>query len=61
MKTPRNSYMEREWRTRTSIHCSVNDVYRVILPESYKDRFRREYPDYSGETRRDGDDGNEEK
>jgi hypothetical protein len=41
--------MEREWRTRTSVHFTLDDVSRVILPERYKARLRQHLPDYLGQ------------
>ena len=44
-----NYYMEREWRVSRDIKFRLRDVRRVILPESYGRRFRRDFPRYDGE------------
>jgi len=41
--------MEREWRTRTHIQFTLDDVYRVILPERFKGRLRQNAPGYTGQ------------
>jgi len=43
-----NYYMEREWRILDKVEFNLDDVYRIILPESYSGRFREEFPEYSG-------------
>ena len=47
---PHNYYMEREWRTRTSIRFTLDDVHRLILPAAYKTRLRQNVPGYMGQT-----------
>jgi hypothetical protein len=42
-----NFYMEREWRVLGNVRFELGDVYRVILPERYAERFRQDLPDYS--------------
>jgi len=44
-----NFYMEREWRVSRDVRFTLRDVRRVILPESYARKFRRDFPRYSGE------------
>lgn len=44
-----NFYMEREWRTLTSVRFTLSDVRRVIIPESYGSRFRQNVPSYCGQ------------
>lgn len=44
-----NYYMEREWRISRDLRFRLRDVRRVILPESYSRRFRRDFPKYDGE------------
>ena len=44
-----NYYMEREWRLLGSLRFSHEDVRRVILPESYAGRFRKDFPDYAAQ------------
>jgi hypothetical protein len=46
---PDNYYMEREWRTVTSIAFDVSDVRRVIIPEEYRSRLRANAPMYTGQ------------
>jgi hypothetical protein len=46
---PDNYYMEREWRTLTSIQFSIEDVGRIILPREYGRRFRDDVPSYGGQ------------
>lgn len=45
----RNYYMEREWRLLGALRFSREDVRRVIFPESYAQRFRKDFPDYPGQ------------
>ena|SRR2546422_171354 len=44
-----NFYMEREWRVSGNLRFHLRDVRRVIIPESYGRRFRRDFPKYDGE------------
>ena len=44
-----NYYMEREWRVMREVKFSHRDIRRVIVPESYATRFRRDFPKYDGE------------
>lgn len=44
-----NYYMEREWRTLTSVRFRLSDVRRVIIPENYAPRFRDNVPMYTGQ------------
>lgn len=46
---PKNYYMEREWRVAGNIAFSLGDVRRVIMPQAYADRFRRDVPEYIGQ------------
>ena len=41
-----NYYMEREWRIVGDLDFELNDVYRVILPERFAERFRKDMPNY---------------
>ncbi len=43
---PDNYYMEREWRILSSVRFRLADVWRVILPEVYGERFRENVPMY---------------
>ncbi len=44
-----NFYMEREWRLIDNLKFNLNDVYRIILPEKYAERFREDMPKYRGQ------------
>jgi len=46
---PDNYYMEREWRTLTSIRFTLPDVHRVIIPKEYASRLRQNVPGYMGQ------------
>lgn len=46
---PRNYYLEREWRVIGNVDFQLSDVRRVILPEGYAERFRRDVPEYYGQ------------
>ena len=43
-----NFYMEREWRLRSKLAFKIGDVCRVILPRSFAQRFKRDFPAFSG-------------
>jgi Putative abortive phage resistance protein AbiGi, antitoxin len=45
---PNNFYMEREWRVLGNVRFELSNVYRVILPERYAERFHEELPHYPG-------------
>jgi hypothetical protein len=44
-----NFYMEREWRISGDVEFDLQEVRRIIIAESYARRFRRDFPEYSGE------------
>jgi len=44
-----NYYMEREWRVMREVKFRLREIRRVILPEEYAARFRRDFPKYDGE------------
>lgn len=44
-----NFYMEREWRVFGDVFFQLEDVCRVILPPSYVDRFKNDFPDFRAE------------
>ena len=44
-----NYYMEREWRVMREVKFRHREVRRVILPEAFAIRFRRDFPKYDGE------------
>lgn len=46
---PENYYLEREWRVVGNVDFQLSDVRRVILPEAYAVRFRRDVPEYCGQ------------
>lgn len=46
---PDNYYMEREWRVRGSFQFKMDDVRRILLPESFSKRFRSDFPHYLGQ------------
>jgi hypothetical protein len=48
-QSKKNLYMEREWRVRGALPFSLAKVRRIILPEQFADRFRNDFPNYSGQ------------
>jgi Putative abortive phage resistance protein AbiGi, antitoxin len=46
---PNNFYMEREWRVLNCVDFKLSDVVRVLIPKSYAERFRGDFPDYCGQ------------
>lgn len=46
---PENYYMEREWRTLTSVRFALTDVHRVIILQEYAHKFRCNVPMYTGQ------------
>ena len=45
-----NFYMEREWRSPYSIRFEIEDIRRIILPNSfYGKKFREDVPGYTGQ------------
>jgi len=46
---PENFYMEREWRVLGNLRFEMDDVYRVILPQTFATRLRKDVPTYTGE------------
>ena len=44
-----NYYMEREWRVHGDVNFSIEEVTRVILPESFSKKFRDDMPDFYGQ------------
>jgi hypothetical protein len=45
-----NFYMEREWRSPYYIHFEIEDILRIILPNSYfSKKFRDDIPEYAGQ------------
>jgi len=44
-----NYYMEREWRVLGEVPFELTDVYRVVLPREYAERFRHDLPSYFGQ------------
>ncbi len=43
----KNFYMEREWRTIGKVDFMPADIQKVVLPESYADRFEKTHPDFA--------------
>jgi hypothetical protein len=46
---PDNFYMEREWRVPGVVAFTMDDVRRILLPESFARRFREGFPKYAGQ------------
>lgn len=44
-----NYYFEREWRVIGNLKFNIRDVRRIIIPENYAVRFRKDFPDYCGQ------------
>ena len=44
-----NYYFEREWRILGNLYFRLGDIQRVIIPESFAKKFRKDYPDYYGQ------------
>ncbi len=44
-----NYYMEREWRLLGALKFDINDIYRIILPREYSERFKKDIPNYFGQ------------
>jgi hypothetical protein len=42
-------YMEREWRVSQNVGFELSDVIRVILPASYGQIFRKDFPSFDAE------------
>jgi len=46
---PKNFYMEREWRLVGNLQFGLGQVERVMIPQAYAERFRRELPSFYGQ------------
>ena len=46
---PDNYYFEREWRMLDNLNFTIGDVKRVFIPEKYAEKFRRDFPECSGQ------------
>lgn len=44
-----NYYFEREWRILGNFYFRIEDVQRVIFPQSFAKQFRRDCPEYYGQ------------
>ena len=44
-----NYYFEREWRVLGNLRFNIRDVRRIIIPENYAAKFRKDFPDYCGQ------------
>ena len=42
-------YMEREWRVKQNVKFRLDDVARIIVPKTYGERIRKEFPGFKGE------------
>lgn len=42
-------YMEREWRVKQNVKFRLDDVARIIVPNAYGERIRKEFPGFKGE------------
>ncbi len=43
-----NYYFEREWRVLGNLKFNIRDVRRIIIPENYVAKFRKDFPNYCG-------------
>lgn len=46
---PKNFYMEREWRLLNCARFKLEEIVRVLLPESFARRFRADFGEYCGQ------------
>jgi Putative abortive phage resistance protein AbiGi, antitoxin len=46
---PENLYMEREWRVVGNARFALEDVIRIFVPQEYSQRFRADFPGFSGQ------------
>ena len=46
---PENFYMEREWRVLDNSQFAIDQVHRVIIPQTFAQRFRKDVHAYSGQ------------
>lgn len=46
---PDNYYMEREWRLHGKLSFSINDIYRIFIPEKFASQLKKDLADYSGQ------------
>lgn len=44
-----NYYFEREWRVLGNLSFSISDIKRIIIPEDYAVKFRKDFPNYHGQ------------
>lgn len=44
-----NYYFEREWRILGNLRFNIRDIRRIIIPETYAAKFRKDFPDYCGQ------------
>ena len=44
-----NYYFEREWRVLGNLRFNISDVRRIIIPENYAVKFRKDFPSYCGQ------------
>jgi hypothetical protein len=48
-ENPDNYYFEREWRVIGDVNFRIDNLKRVLIPESFSKQFREDYPDYYGQ------------
>ena len=41
--------MKREWRLFGDLPFELGNIDRILLPASYRSRFRADFPDFAGE------------
>lgn len=46
---PQNYYFEREWRVLGEVTFKMRDIKRILIPESFSERFRKDFPKYYGQ------------
>ncbi len=44
-----NYYFEREWRVLGNLYFRLEDVQRIVMPKSYAEKFRDDFPRYYGQ------------
>jgi len=46
---PQNYYFEREWRVLGHVEFNIGDIKRILIPRSFAERFREDFPKYYGQ------------
>lgn len=44
-----NYYLEREWRVVGNVQFSLSDIKTIFMPTGFSEKFRKIYPQYSGQ------------